>query len=146
MAVRRIAMFAGVGAAGTVLNLLLMAALLAGDVNYLAAAWVATEITIGTNFLLHERLVFADLRGAGQHALARAVPVFVFNNVEFAVRAPLLVLAVEALGLHSLVVQAGLLGLSFLVRYVFSLRLVYRPQRSDDKSPVGGANRALAPT
>ncbi|MFN8200314.1 MAG: hypothetical protein U0R72_18600 [Nakamurella multipartita] len=41
-------------ALGAVLNLLLMAALLAFDVHYLPAAVIATEVTIITNFAMTE--------------------------------------------------------------------------------------------
>lgn len=126
----RMSRFALVGAIGTVLNLLLMAALLAADVHYLPAAVIATEVTIVTNFMLTEAWVFGDLRGESRPRLTRFLQFFAFNNAEVLVRLPFLVLLVEMLGLGEVLAQAVTLMLAFVVRFVFVSRVIYRPRRT----------------
>lgn len=126
----RMSRFAIVGAVGAVLNLLLMAVLLAADVHYLAAAIIATEITIVTNFVMTEAWVFRDLRGEARPRSIRFLQFFAFNNVEALVRLPFLVLLVETMGLGELLAQALTLMLAFVLRFVFVSRVIYRPRRT----------------
>ena len=125
----RMSQFALVGLVGTVLNLALMAVLLATGVHYLPAAIIATEVTILTNFAMSEWWVFDDLRQEGRSWLVRFLQFFTFNNAEALVRLPVLLLLVEVVGVRSLLAQALTLLLGFLARFVFVSRVVYRPRR-----------------
>jgi len=136
----RMSRFALVGAVGTVLNLALMAVLLSVGVHYLAAAIVATEITIATNFAMSEWWVFRDLRPEGRSGFVRFLQFFAFNNAEALVRLPVLLLLVEVLSMPSLVAQALALACGFVVRFAFVSRVVYRPARHR----AGGRRQAPA--
>ena len=103
-----------------------MAALQAAGVWYLAAAAVAALLTIVGNFLLQERFVFADLRGQGRGAWARFAQSMTFNLSETAVRTTLLWLVVESTVIPSLIVQAVLIAIGFILRFIFHSRVVYR--------------------
>lgn len=124
----RMSRFAFVGAVGAVLNLLLMAALLAVDVHYLPAALIATEVTIVGNFAMTEWWVFGDLRHEGRSGPVRFLQFFAFNNVEALLRLPVLVFLVEIVGLGGVLAQAIALAAAFLLRFVFVAQVVYRPQ------------------
>jgi dolichol-phosphate mannosyltransferase len=125
----RMVRFGLVGATGFVLNLAVMAALVAADVNYVLAGFLATEAAIVSNFLLQERLVFGDRTGGAVRGRwrRRALQSVLFNNAESLLRIPLLVLLVEVLGAASLLAQALTLVLAFGGRFVFVSRVVYRP-------------------
>lgn len=126
----RMSRFALVGAFGALLNLLLMAVLMATDVHYLPAAIVATEVTIITNFAMTEWWVFRDLRHEGTRSgPVRFLQFFAFNNAEAVLRLPVLVFMVEFLGLAGLVAQAMTLVLAFVLRFVFVSQVIYRPRR-----------------
>ena len=120
--------FAVVGALGAVANLLIMAALQAMGVWYVAAAIVAAVITIVGNFVLQERLVFSDLRAGAGRARTRFARSFAFNAVETAVRTGLLWVIVETTVVPSLLAQAVLILGGFVLRFVYHSRIVYRPQ------------------
>lgn len=121
----RIAGFGMVGGIGAVLNLLIMGALVSSGVHYVVAAIVAAEITILTNFLMQERMVFhAERQGAGS-LRRRFLHSAGFNNVDAAARLPLLWLIVEFAGVPSLLAQAGTLVGAFLLRYLYHSRVVY---------------------
>jgi dolichol-phosphate mannosyltransferase len=126
----RMSRFAFVGAIGAVLNLLLMAALLAVDVHYLPAAVIATEVTILTNFAMTEWWVFRDLRREGRSGAVRFLQFFAFNNAEAMLRLPVLVFLVEIAGLGGVLAQASALAVAFLIRFVFVSQVVYRPRRT----------------
>lgn len=121
----RMSRFAAVGAFGTVLNLLIMTVLLGGGAHYLPAAIVATELTILSNFLMQERLVFRDMRGERPY-WQRLLAFFGFNNVETLVRIPVLILLVELLNIPGVLAQALTLAVAFLVRFAFTSRVIYR--------------------
>ena len=121
----RMSRFAAVGAFGTVLNLVIMAAMLGLGAHYLLAAIVATELTILSNFLMQERLVFRDLR-EGRPIWQRFAASVGFNNVETLVRMPVLMLLVDLLLLPGLVAQAATLAAAFVVRFAFTSRVIYR--------------------
>jgi dolichol-phosphate mannosyltransferase len=124
----RMARFATVGALGTLLNLALMALLMhTPDVNYVTAAIVAAEVSILFNFGLQELFVFRDMRDGGQTLRTRATRALLYNNAETVVRLPLLVLLVQVAGLPAVVAQALLLAVTFVFRFVFMSRVVYRP-------------------
>ncbi len=133
----RIGRFAGVGATGFVLNLALMAALLAVDVNYLLASVLATQVAIVNNFLLQERYVFRDRRdGVGWRG--RFVRSLTFNNVEQLMRLPALVVLVEHLGANTLAAQACTLLAAAVLRYSYMSRVLYAP-------PVGAPHQRAVP-
>jgi dolichol-phosphate mannosyltransferase len=128
----RMSKFAAVGAFGTVLNLGIMSVMLGTGMHYLVAAVVATELTILSNFLLQERLVFRDMR-QGRPLWQRFAASFGFNNIETLVRMPLVALLVELVLVPSVAAQALALAVAFLVRFAFTSRVVYqlRPLASD---------------
>jgi dolichol-phosphate mannosyltransferase len=126
--------FAVIGAFGAVANLLIMAGLQAVGVWYLAAAIASAAITIVANFLLQERFVFHDLRTPGRKVWRRFAQSLAFNGSETVIRTTLLWLIVEGTSLHSILVQAVLIAISFVARFLFHSRVVYRPERT---APTG---------
>ncbi|MFE6971057.1 glycosyltransferase [Isoptericola sp. NPDC057653] len=126
----RLSPFALIGAAGAVLNLAILAALQATGMHYLPAVIVANAVTIVINFLLQERFVFADLRDGAHGFWGRFVRSFAFNGTEAVVRTLLLWWIVEQAVPHPEVVQAALILVAFVVRFVFQAQVVYRPQGS----------------
>lgn len=120
--------FAAIGALGTVVNLGLMYALTTSGVHYLLASLLAAEMSIVFNFLLQERWVFSDLRGGDwRRRFALSVG---YDNAETLVRLPVLVVLVGLMHGHSVTAQALTLAASFLLRFVFKARVVYRIGRS----------------
>ena len=138
----RIARFGLVGGIGAVLNLLIMAALMGLGMHYVAAAVIAAETTILSNFLMQERMVFHADRGEAHPMLRRFLQSFTFNNVDAALRLPVLWALVEFAGLDSLVSQALTLAGAFLLRYLFHSRVVYSASRPATAHPVDTRNRA----
>lgn len=136
----RVGLFAMVGGIGTVLNLLIMAALLELDVHYVVAAMIAAELTILTNFALQEKLVFAGDRQTASATRTRFLQSVGFNNLEALLRVPVLVLLVEALAVNSVIAQAGTLACAFVVRYLFHAKVVYA--RRDPAVGVAGLDPA----
>jgi putative flippase GtrA len=139
LAFGRMSRFAVVGASGAVLNLVIMSALLGAGMHYLAAAVLATELTILSNFLMHEWLVFRDAR-QGRPFWQRLLASFGFNNLETLLRMPVLVLLVDLLFVPSLLAQAATLAVAFLIRFTFTSRVIYRihpvPSRPALSSPL----------
>jgi dolichol-phosphate mannosyltransferase len=132
----RLSGFAAIGALGAVANLLIMAGLQAIGTWYLAAAIAAAAITIVGNFLLQERFVFADLRGEGRGAWRRFGQSVAFNGTETAVRTGVLWLLVESTVIPSLVAQALLITIGFVLRFGYHSLVVYRPSRTSVPSPL----------
>jgi dolichol-phosphate mannosyltransferase len=132
----RMSRFAGVGAIGTVLNLVLMAVMLSAGSHYLFAAIVATEVTILSNFLLQERFVFRDLREEVSSFHVRLAQSFAFNNLEALARIPVLMALVEWVRIPELQAQAVCLALAFLARFLFVSRVVYRPSATPTESSL----------
>ncbi|MBD8059620.1 glycosyltransferase family 2 protein [Cellulomonas sp. JH27-2] len=124
----RMSRFAIIGGFGALVNIALVALLTGFGLPYLAAAIVAAEITIVMNFLLQERFVFADLRHEGRSTARRFAGSFAFNNVETAVRMPLLVLLVSSAHIAAVPATAVTLLVAFVARFVFHARVVYRPR------------------
>lgn len=133
----RMSGFALVGALGAVVNVLIVAALVALDVDYVIAAIVAAEVTIIGNFLLNERFVFGDMRSGASAGWVRFARSFAFNNAEAAVRIPVMALMVERLGVSSVVATAVTLAVAFIVRFTFHSLVVYAPRSttSEQASP-----------
>ncbi|GAA1732125.1 glycosyltransferase [Isoptericola hypogeus] len=143
----RLSPFALIGAVGAVLNLAILAALQGVGVHYLPAVVVANGLTIVTNFLLQERFVFGDLRDGAYGFWGRFVRSFAFNGTEAVVRTLLLWWIVEAALWHPEVVQALLILVAFVVRFVFQAQVVYRPRRSGPRAARrGGAPDAAGVT
>lgn len=143
----RMSRFAAVGAFGTVLNLAIMATMLGLGSHYLVAALIATELTILSNFLMQERLVFRDLRADGRPFWQRMAVSFGFNNLETLVRMPLLALLVSVLLIPSLLAQATLLAVAFLVRFAFTSRVIYaRRRRVEPRAALAPVPALNAPT
>lgn len=118
-------LFAAVGAVGTVLNLLIMALMLHLGVHYVFAAVVAAELTIMSNFLLQERLVFGTIRHKANTRRTRFIHSFAFNSLEAMLRLPVLMLAVETLLINTVLAQAVTLLGAFALRYLYHVKIVY---------------------
>ncbi len=125
----RMSAFALVGGFGAVANLAIMSGLMALGVPYLTAAIIASEVTIVTNFLLLEYLVFADMRGQSGGFWTRFVKSFTFNNVEAIIRIPVIWVLVERSHVPSVLAAALTLIVAFFVRFVFHALVVYAPRR-----------------
>jgi dolichol-phosphate mannosyltransferase len=134
----RLSSFALIGALGAVANLLIMGGLLAVGAWYIAAALVAAVITIVGNFVLQERFVFHDLRHEGRRVRVRFAQSVAFNGGETAVRTALLWVIVESTVFPSVLVQAVLIAIGFIIRFVYHSRIVYKPARTTKVSPLLG--------
>jgi dolichol-phosphate mannosyltransferase len=126
----RLSSFAVIGAVGAVANIAIMAALQAVGTWYLLAAVVAALVTIAANFVLQERFVFHDLRAEGRSVWLRLAQSMTFNLSETALRTFLLWAIVETTVAPTLVVQAALIAIGFIIRFVYQSRIVYKPKRS----------------
>ncbi|MCL1869256.1 MAG: glycosyltransferase [Promicromonosporaceae bacterium] len=124
----RLSPFAVIGAIGALLNLAILAGLQRAGMHYLPAVIASNAVTIVTNFLLQERFVFRDLRDG--NVWRRFAQSFTFNGTEAAVRTLLLWWIVEKTVLHPELVQALLIVVAFLVRFVFHAQVVYKPHRA----------------
>lgn len=151
----RMSRFAVIGGVGALVNVALVALLTSLGAGYLLAAVVAAEVTIVGNFLLQERFVFADLRGEGKSTWRRFLQSFTFNNVETALRLPVMALLVETTHIAAALATAVTLLVAFVVRFTFHARIVYRPRAtrrrphlaetaSTDVAPAAGAQPAPA--
>lgn len=139
----RMAGFALVGLTGFCLNLLLMAVVLQAGGHYVLASAVATELTIASNFLLQERFVFHDRRGSTAWS-RRALTSLLYNNVDYAIRVPALVVLVSVVGVHELAAQALTIAASFAARFTFTSRVVYRVRTAAPLPTPWRAPRATA--
>ncbi len=120
--------FAFIGALGAVANVAIVWALTEWGVGYLWAAVIAAEVTIIGNFLLLERFVFRDMKGAARGFWHRFTSSFVFNNVESAVRIPVMSLMVTGWAMPSPIATAITLAVAFVIRFTFHSLVVYRPR------------------
>lgn len=130
----RLSGFAVIGALGAVGNLAIMAVLQTLGLWYLAAAVIAAAVTISANFLLQDRFVFHDLRSEGRGVGKRFAQSLAFNGTETAMRTLLLWLIVSSTLAPSVLAQAVLLAVGFLLRFVYHSRIVYRPIRTTSLS------------
>jgi dolichol-phosphate mannosyltransferase len=126
----RLSSFAVIGAIGAIANIAIMAGLQSIGTWYLLAAVIAALITIAANFVLQERFVFHDLRAEGRSVWLRLAQSMTFNLTETAVRTFLLWVIVETTIIPSLVAQAALIAVGFVVRFVYHSRIVYKPKRT----------------
>ena len=120
----RLVRFAAVGSSGVVVNLAVLAVVIHLGGHYLAAAILAAEVSILSNFALQERYVFSDRRDgcAWRGRLGRTVA---YNNADALARLPLLALLVEMWGIQAVAAQAFTLAAAFLLRFLFFSRVVY---------------------
>ncbi|GAA2935391.1 glycosyltransferase [Microbacterium luteolum] len=125
----KMSLFALIGAIGAVANLAIMWALTAAGVPYIWAAIIGAEVTIIGNFLLQERFVFADMRTDARALGIRFASSFAFNNVEAALRIPVMALMVESWHISSVLATALSLIVAFFARFLFHSLVVYAPQR-----------------
>ena len=126
----KMSLFAVIGLIGAVANLAIMWLLTAAGVDYIWAAIIGAEVTIIGNFLLLERFVFADMRTDARRLGARFAASFAFNNVEAAVRIPLMALMVESWHISSVLATAISLVVAFFARFLFHSLVVYAPRRA----------------
>jgi dolichol-phosphate mannosyltransferase len=126
----KMSMFAVIGGFGAIANLAIMWALTQLGVGYIVAAIVAAEATIIGNFLLLERFVFHDMRGAASAGWIRFAKSFSFNNAEALVRIPVIALLVETWHFSSVIAAAITLAVAFVVRFVFHSLVVYAPRKT----------------
>lgn len=126
----KMSLFAIIGGIGALANLVIMWALTHLGMEYIWAAIIAAEVTIVGNFILQERYVFNDMRGDAAAIGVRFAQSFTFNNVEAAVRIPVLALLVETWHISSILAAAITLVAAFFVRFLFHSLVVYAPRRS----------------
>ncbi|MBT2495353.1 glycosyltransferase family 2 protein [Microbacterium sp. ISL-59] len=125
----KMSLFALIGVIGAAANLGIMWALTATGVPYVWAAIIGAEVTIIGNFLLQERFVFADMRTDARALGIRFASSFAFNNVEAALRIPVMALMVESWHISSVLATALSLIVAFFARFLFHSLVVYAPQR-----------------
>jgi dolichol-phosphate mannosyltransferase len=126
--------FAAVGASGIVVNQLVLWLWVGGaDRHYLLGAVVATQGSSTWNFCLTERWVFP---GAEDRRLGARFLLFLgMNNSMLLLRIPVLALLTSFLGINYLVSNFLTLVVLFLLRFLVSDRLIWKP---------GGATGAAA--
>lgn len=125
----KMSLFAVIGGVGAIANLAIMWVLTQIGVDYIIAAIVAAEVTIIGNFLLQERFVFQDMRGAASGVWTRFAKSFSFNNAEALIRIPVIALMVESWHFSAVVAAAITLLVAFIVRFMFHSLVVYAPRR-----------------
>ena len=125
----KMSLFALIGVIGAVANLGIMWGLTAAGVPYVWAAIIGAEVTIIGNFLLQERFVFADMKTDARALGIRFASSFAFNNVEAALRIPIMALMVETWHISSVLATALSLIVAFFARFLFHSLVVYAPQR-----------------
>lgn len=126
----KMSVFAVIGGLGALANLAIVWLLQVWGVNYLVSAIVAAELTIIGNFLLIERFVFQDMRGAASGVWSRFAKSFSFNNAEAVIRIPIVALMVSTGHISVVLATAITLVVAFVVRFVFHSLVVYAPQRT----------------
>lgn len=125
----KMSLFALIGVIGAAANLGIMWLLTATGVPYIWAAIIGAEVTIIGNFILQERFVFADMRTDARGLGGRFAASFTFNNVEAALRIPVMALMVETWHISSVLATGLSLIVAFFARFLFHSLVVYAPQR-----------------
>lgn len=125
----KMSLFALIGALGALANLGIMWVLTEFGMPYVWAAIIGAEVTIIGNFLLQERFVFADMKTDARGLGIRFAASFGFNNVEAALRIPLMALMVETWHISSVLATGLSLIVAFFARFLFHSLVVYAPQR-----------------
>ena len=139
----RMSRFAVIGGVGALVNIAIVALLTGWGTAYLAAAVIAAELTIVMNFLLQERFVFADLRHEGRGPWRRFAHSFTFNNIETALRLPVLALLVSTMHVAAVPATALTLLVAFVARFTFHSRVVYRPRSRASRAQVDAVGDQL---
>ncbi|MEL5991845.1 glycosyltransferase family 2 protein [Microbacterium phosphatis] len=124
----KMSLFALIGGLGALANLAIVWALTGAGMHYVLAAIIAAEVTIVANFLLAERFVFAEMRERAGGFWRRFLTSFTFNNVEAAIRIPVLAVLVETWHISAVLATAITLMVAFVARFVFHSLVVYRPR------------------
>ena len=135
----KMSLFALIGAIGAVVNLAIMWALTTFGVDYIWAAIIGAEVTIIGNFILMERFVFGDMRTDARSIGARFAASFTFNNIEAALRIPIMVLMVESWHISSVLATALSLIVAFFARFLFHSLFVYAPRRGRARADAASA-------
>lgn len=140
----KMSLFALIGGIGAVANLAIMWALTAMGMPYVWAAIIGAEVTIVGNFFLQERFVFGDMRPDARSVGARFAASFTFNNVEAALRIPVMALMVETWHISSVLATGLSLIVAFFARFLFHSLFVYAPRRgrSEDAAAVASESKA----
>jgi dolichol-phosphate mannosyltransferase len=125
----KMSLFAMIGVVGAVANLGIMWLLTEAGVPYVWAAIIGAEVTIIGNFVLQERFVFADMKTDARGLGIRFAASFGFNNVEAALRIPLMALMVESWHISSVLATGLSLIVAFFARFLFHSLVVYAPRR-----------------
>ncbi|WP_396653606.1 glycosyltransferase [Microbacterium sp. WCS2018Hpa-9] len=125
----KMSLFAMIGVIGAVANLGIMWLLTLAGVPYIWAAIIGAEVTIIGNFILQERFVFADMRTDARGLGGRFAASFTFNNVEAALRIPVMALMVETWHISSVLATGLSLIVAFFARFLFHSLVVYAPHR-----------------
>ncbi len=128
----KMSLFALIGVVGAVANLAIMWALTSLGMPYIWAAIIGAEVTIVGNFLLQERFVFDDMRRDARGIGLRFGASFAFNNVEAALRIPVMALMVETWHISSVLATGLSLIVAFFARFLFHSLVVYAPRRRRD--------------
>jgi dolichol-phosphate mannosyltransferase len=126
----KMSVFALIGVLGAVANVGIVWLLTRWGLPLLPAAIIAAEATIIGNFLLQERFVFADVRESASGPWMRFAKSMAFNNVEAAVRIPIMAVLVEAWHISSALATAVTLAVAFIARFLFHSLVVYAPKKS----------------
>jgi dolichol-phosphate mannosyltransferase len=138
----KMSLFALIGVIGAVANLGIMWLLTAAGVPYVWAAIIGAEVTILGNFVLQERFVFADMRTDARSLGIRFFTSFGFNNVEAALRIPVMALMVETWHISSVLATGLSLIVAFFARFLFHSLVVYAPSRRTQSAAAGSEPKA----
>lgn len=135
--------FGAVGASGILVNQLVLWAWVAGaGRHYLLGAVVATQASSTWNFCLTERWVFT---GGGDRRLGSRFALFLLlNNSTLLLRVPVLALLTAIVGINYLVSNLITLVVLFLLRFLVSDRLIWKPAAPGAAHPAP-ARRGAAP-
>ena len=138
-----LARFTAVGASGIVVNqLILWLWVVGGEQHYLLGAVVATQGSSTWNSFLTERYVFG---GAGGRRLRSRFLLFLgMNNSTLLLRIPVLALLTSFLSINYLVSNFLTLVVLFLLRFLVSDRLIWKPAAAPAVRPATRA-APLAP-
>ena len=126
----KMSLFAVIGGLGAIANVVIVWALTHAGINYIAAAIIASEVTIIGNFLLIERFVFQDMKRQASGVWTRFAKSFSFNNAELLIRIPIVALMVSGGHISAVIATAITLIVAFIVRFVFHSLVVYAPRKA----------------
>ncbi|MDP3949168.1 glycosyltransferase [Microbacterium sp.] len=135
----KMSLFAVIGGIGAVANLAIMWALTTMGMPYIWAAIIGAEVTIVGNFFLQERFVFGDMRPDARGVGARFAASFTFNNIEAALRIPIMALMVETWHISSVLATGLSLIVAFFARFLFHSLFVYAPRRARGRTDAASA-------